>query len=92
VRKITPPEEHKIHTDERLAIAEDHRSPYEQAVRYFEQAERYLEGYRACRKPGPSQHVPRPLEDYETPLRVKMSMRDLFKLEQKLDRSENDDP
>jgi hypothetical protein len=82
VRKITPPEEHKIHTDERLAIAEDHRSPYEQAVRYFE-------GYR---KPGPSQHLPRRLEDYETPLRVKMSMRDLIKLEQKLDQSENDDP
>ena len=85
VRKITPPEEHKIHTDERLAIAEDHKTPYEQA-------ERYVEGYTAWIKPGPSQHLPRRLEDYETPLRIKMSMCDWIKLKQKLDQSESDDP
>jgi len=83
VRKITPPEEHEIHTDEKLAVAEEHRSPYEQA-------ERYVEEYRAWMKPGSSQYQSRPLEDYETSLCIKMSTGDWIKLRQKLYEESND--
>jgi hypothetical protein len=82
VRKTTPPEEHRIHTDEKLAAAED---PYKQA-------ERYVEECRAWRKPGPAGYLPRPLEDYETPLRIMMSKDDWIKLNQKLNLEKNDDP
>jgi hypothetical protein len=84
LRKITPPEEHKIHTSEEPAVAEEHRSPYEQA-------ERYVKEYRAWMKPGSSQYLSRPLEDYETSLRIKISMGDWIKLDQKLDQEESDD-
>jgi hypothetical protein len=82
VRKITPPEEHRIHTDEKLVVEED---PYKQA-------ERYVEECRAWMKPGPGRYLPRPLEGYETPLRIKMSMGDWIKLDRKLNLEENDDP
>jgi hypothetical protein len=81
VRKITPPEELRISTDKKPA-AED---PYNHA-------ERYVEECRAWRKPGPAQYLPRPLEDYETPLRIKMSMGDWIKLYRNLNLEENDDP
>lgn len=43
-------------------------------------------------KPGPGRDLPRPLEDYETPLRIKMPVGDWIKLDQKLNPEENDDP
>ncbi|KAE8446627.1 hypothetical protein EG329_011820 [Mollisiaceae sp. DMI_Dod_QoI] len=82
VRKITPPEEHSIHTDEKLVGAED----------LYKQAEQYVEEYRASVKPGLGQYLSRPLEVYETPLRIKMSIGDWIKLDRKLNPKENDDP
>ena len=81
VRKITPPEEHRSYTDEKLVVAED----------VYKQAERYVEEYRAWIKPSPGQYLPRPLEYYETPLRIKMSVGDWIKLDRKLNLDENDD-
>jgi hypothetical protein len=78
VQKITPPEEHRIHTDKKLVVAED----------LYKQAERYVEEYRAWWKLGPVRYLPRPLEDYETPLRIKMSTDDWIKLDRKLNPEE----
>jgi hypothetical protein len=88
VRKITPPEEKMIHTEngkiafreEMLATAKEYKSPYDKAYAYVQEFSTWRKGGSICF----------PLEFYEEPHAIKMSKQDWFKLSTELNLEESD--
>ena len=69
---------------ESSAAAKEHKSP-------FDQANAYIQECRAWRKGDLTQNPPRPFEDYETPVAIKMSEKDWVKLSSELNSEESDE-
>ena len=81
----TPDEtESKVVRLESSAATKEHKSP-------FDQANAYIQECRAWRKGNPTQNPPRPFEDYETPVAIKMSEKDWVKLSSELNSEETDE-
>jgi hypothetical protein len=84
VRKITPPEEKEIYAeDKKLATANEYKSPYDEAYAYFQECRAQSSRFAPC--------APRPLEDYERPLAIKISKNDWIKLSSDLNWGESDE-
>jgi len=96
IRKITPPEEKGIHAedgkivpqeeeiygkDERLAMANEYKLPYDKAYACIQE-------FRAWRKGGSTGCYP--LENYEELQAIKMSLQDWIKLSTELNLEESD--
>ncbi|KAL7621358.1 hypothetical protein AAE478_008679 [Parahypoxylon ruwenzoriense] len=90
-RKITPPEEKEIHTgDVQPTATNERKSPYNEAYEYYQECKALAHPLFAA-APFERRRRRRPLEDYEKPLVIKMSVGDWIELRHDLDLDSKDE-